>query len=69
MIDWQRNGEFLKEPGYYTTLIGDQAVELIDQQDGKKPSPTLVPSAAIDPLTRGVAPTAKGSVRQRPLEV
>ncbi len=37
VIDWQRNGEFLKEPGYYTTLIGHQAVELIDQQDGKKP--------------------------------
>ena len=37
IIDWQRNGEFLKENGYYTTLIGDEAVKLIDQQDGKKP--------------------------------
>jgi hypothetical protein len=37
MIDWQRNGTFLKENGYYTTLIGDDAVRLIDRQDGKKP--------------------------------
>jgi len=37
LIDWQRNGKFLKEEGYYTDLIGDDAVKLIDQQDGKKP--------------------------------
>ncbi len=37
VVDWQRNGKFLKEPGYYTTLIGDEAVKLIDQQDGKQP--------------------------------
>ena len=32
LIDWQRNGTFLKEQGYYTTLIGNDAVRLIDQQ-------------------------------------
>jgi len=37
VIDWQRNGKFLKEEGYYTNLIGDDAVKLIDQQDGKHP--------------------------------
>ena len=37
LIDWQRNGVFLKENGYYTDLIGDDAVKLIDQQDGKQP--------------------------------
>ncbi len=37
LIDWQRNGTFLKETGYYTTLIGNDAVKLIDQQNGKKP--------------------------------
>jgi len=37
LIDWQRNGKFLKEQGYYTDLIGDDAVRLIDQQDGKQP--------------------------------
>ena len=37
VIDWQRNGVFLKEHGYYTDLIGDDAVRLIDQQDGKQP--------------------------------
>ena len=37
LIDWQRNGTFLKENGYYTDLIGDEAVKLIDRQDGSKP--------------------------------
>jgi arylsulfatase A-like enzyme len=37
VTDWQRNGKFLKEPGYFMNLIGDDAVKLIDQQDGKKP--------------------------------
>ncbi len=37
IIDWQRNGTFLKEPGYYMTLIGDEAVKLIGEQDGKTP--------------------------------
>ena len=37
VIDWQRNGKFLREPGYYTTLIGDDAVKLINQQDPTKP--------------------------------
>ena len=55
IIDWQRNGKFLKEKGYYTTLIGDNAVKLIDQQDGKTPfflyfaslgAPRAVPGAA-----------------------
>ena len=59
LIDWQRNGAFLKEQGYYTTLIGDDAVRLIDQQDGKQPfflyfaslaphAPYQAPQAAID---------------------
>jgi arylsulfatase A-like enzyme len=37
VIDWQRNGKFVKEDGYYTTLIGDEAVKLINQQDSKNP--------------------------------
>jgi arylsulfatase A-like enzyme len=37
VIDWQRNGKFLKEEGYYTTLIGNEAVKLIEEQDGNKP--------------------------------
>ncbi len=37
LIDWQRNGTFLRENGYYTNLIGDDAVKLIDRQDGSKP--------------------------------
>jgi len=37
IIDWQRNGTFLKEDGYYTNLSGDEAIELIDQRESKKP--------------------------------
>ena len=37
VIDWQRNGNFLKEDGYYTDLIGDDAVKLIENYDAKKP--------------------------------
>lgn len=37
MIDWQRNGEFIKEEGYYTNLIGNEAVRLIQEQDPSKP--------------------------------
>lgn len=37
IIDWQRDGTFLKEEGYYTTLIGNEAVRLIEEQDGSKP--------------------------------
>ena len=62
LIDWQRNGTFLKEQGYYTTLIGNDAVRLIDQQDGKQPfflyfaslgphAPYQAPQAAIDQYT------------------
>src|SRR5664279_133380 len=32
VIDWQRNGVFLNEPGYSMTLIGDDAIKLIDQK-------------------------------------
>ncbi len=37
VVDWQRNGQFFKEQGYYTTLIGDEAVRLIERQDKSKP--------------------------------
>ena len=37
MIDWQRNGEFIKEEGYYTNLIGNEAVKLIEEQHPSKP--------------------------------
>jgi arylsulfatase A-like enzyme len=37
VIDWQRNGKFLKEDGYFTTQIGDDAVKLINEQSVDKP--------------------------------
>jgi arylsulfatase A-like enzyme len=37
LTDWQRNGHFFKEDGYFTTLIGNEAVKLIEDQDGTQP--------------------------------
>ena len=37
VVDWQRNGKFFTEKGYYTTLIGDEAVRLINEQDKDRP--------------------------------
>jgi len=37
LIDWQRNGKFFKEEGYYTTLIGNEAVKLIESQNASQP--------------------------------
>ena len=37
IIDWQRNGTFLKEDGYYTHQIGSEAVGLIEKHDTSKP--------------------------------
>ncbi len=59
LVDWQRNGKFFQEDGYYTTLIGDEAVKLIEAQDATKPfflyfaslaahSPYQVPKAYSD---------------------
>jgi len=36
-IDWFRDNEQVKEEGYTTTLIGDDAVRYIEQQDGSAP--------------------------------
>ncbi len=37
VIDWQRNGTFLEEDGYYVDLIGNEAVKLIEVHDKAKP--------------------------------
>ena len=37
VIDWQRNGKFLQENGYYVDLIGQEAVKLIDNHDTNNP--------------------------------
>jgi len=46
ILDWQRNGEFIDEPGYYLDLIGDEAVKLIEHQDKDKPFLLYVASLA-----------------------
>ena len=37
LTDWQRDGKFFKEDGYFTTLIGDEAVKLIESPDTQQP--------------------------------
>ena len=46
LTDWQRNGTFLKEKGYFTTQIGKEAVKLIERQDPSKPFFLYVASLA-----------------------
>jgi arylsulfatase A-like enzyme len=36
-VDWYRNGEVVEENGYATTLLGDEAVKLIEAHDPSKP--------------------------------
>lgn len=59
LLDWQRNGTFLRETGYHTAQIGDEAVKLIEKHDKSKPlflyfaalavhSPLQAPQAEID---------------------
>lgn len=59
ITDWQRNGKFIKEEGYYTDLIGNEAVNIIGSQDTAKPlflyvaslaphAPYQAPQAEID---------------------
>ena len=37
VVDWYRGNERVKEPGYDTTLFGDDAVRLINEQDPHTP--------------------------------
>jgi len=37
VVDWYRNNELVKEPGYSTTLLGNDAVRLITAHDTSKP--------------------------------
>jgi len=46
IVDWQRDGTFLKEDGYFTTLIGNEAVNIIDNHDTSKPLFLYVASLA-----------------------
>ena len=59
LVDWQRDGKFFKEDGYYTTLIGNEAVNIIEDHDTSKPlflyvaslaphAPYQAPKEAID---------------------
>lgn len=36
-VDWQRNGKTLREQGYATTLLTNEALRLLESHDGKAP--------------------------------
>jgi arylsulfatase A-like enzyme len=36
-LDWHRNDEALREPGYTTELLGDEAVRIIQEADPQRP--------------------------------
>lgn len=70
VIDWQRDGTYLKEDGYYMDLIGDEAVRLIGQQDPSKPfflyfaslavhTPYEAPQSYLDRYPEVTDPTRK----------
>lgn len=70
LIDWQRNGQFFKEDGYYTNLIGDEAVGLIERHDTTQPlflyfaslaahAPYQAPEEEIEASPRNVFPDAQ----------
>lgn len=42
-LDWYRNGEPLKEEGYTTTLVADEAVRVVERQPKDKPLFLYVP--------------------------
>jgi arylsulfatase A-like enzyme len=46
LVDWQRDGKFFREDGYYTTLIGNEAVSIIENHDTSKPLFLYVASLA-----------------------
>jgi arylsulfatase A-like enzyme len=73
VIDWQRNGTFLKEDGYYTNLIGDEAVRVIEAQDRNAPfflyvaslaphAPYQVPASYADAYKDTVADPARAPI-------
>ena len=56
VTDWQRNGTFIDEKGYVTTLLGDEAVRLIEKQD--KNTPFFLYFASLAPHAPYQAPKA-----------
>lgn len=46
-LDWQRNGRGVREPGYATELLGDEAVRRIEQRDNTRPFFLYLPFNAI----------------------
>ena len=65
LVDWQRDGKFLKEDGYFTTLIGNEAVNIIQNHDTSKPLFLYV--ASLAPHAPYQAPSRTSTpIRMRP---
>ena len=65
LIDWQRNGSFLREEEYFTTLIGNEAVKLIEAQDPKHRSSCILPRSLPTPPIKRPRNTATATLRSR----
>jgi len=46
-IDWQRNGKLLKEEGYFTEQITEEAVRIIEKQSADEPFFLYMPHLAV----------------------
>ena len=55
-LDWQRNGVSLREPGYTTQLLADEAVRLLETRDRERP--TFLLAAFNAPHLPNEAPAA-----------
>ncbi len=47
ILDWHRNGRPVVETGYSTFLLADEAVQLIDRHDGRRPFFLYLPFGAV----------------------
>jgi arylsulfatase A-like enzyme len=75
VLDWYRDNKPLREPGYTTTLIGEEAVKLIDAHDPKVPlfldlafnaphAPYQAPQAYLDQYRKIEDPTRRAYAAQ-----
>jgi len=76
ILDWQRNGRPVHEPGYATTLLAEAAIEQLEARDRGRPfllvvsfNAPHVPLSAPEPLVARYAEAFARSGRTRPSPV
>lgn len=68
ILDWQRNGKGLREPGYTTDLLARESVEFIRSRDRSRPFFLYLPFGAVhSPIQAKPEDIAKYSDMQEPL--